>query len=146
MDWIQKYLVNVIYICISTKGPSPSENKENFGIFITLATKDVGFGRTLPHQIPTFSRFFLIEGVLTCHVQLISQWSVQLYNNQSLVGHDRLRSCKRETKWLLRVVHNKWQSCDSLEELFITITHCSCGQPGGGCLSKSKRKKCGKVF
>ena len=46
MDWIQKYLVNVIYICISTKGPSPSENKENFGIFITLATKDVGFVRT----------------------------------------------------------------------------------------------------
>ena len=112
MDWIQKYLVNVIYICISTKGPSPSENKENFGIFITLATKDVG---PPPHHIPTCFRFFLIESVPKCHVQLKSQWSVQLYNNQSLVGHDRLRSCKRETKWLLRVVHNKWQSYDSLK-------------------------------
>ena len=63
MDWIQKYLVNVIYICISTKGPSPSENKENFGIFITLATKDVGFGRTPsggphPTKFPHVSVFF----------------------------------------------------------------------------------------
>ena len=68
-----------------------------------------------PPNSDIFPFFSHIENVPKCHVQLKSQWSVQLYNNQSLVGHDRLRSCKRETKWLLRVVHNKWQSYDSLK-------------------------------